>query len=95
MNICDCVNYPHKTAKPIGGDFNAEYVRQHKNHQIGAGKLHFKVLTFEKPIECRAIAVLQCVYTYKRDVRRMENLLSFTFNMDSNPEEDLEAVNEY
>ena len=25
----------------------------------------------------------------------MENLLSFTFNMDSNPEEDLEAVNEY
>ena len=35
MNICDCVNYPHKTAKPIGGDFNAEYVRQHKNHQIG------------------------------------------------------------
>ena len=26
---------PHKTVKPIGGDFNAEYVRQHKNHQIG------------------------------------------------------------
>ncbi len=25
----------------------------------------------------------------------MENLLSFTFNMDSNPEEGLEAVNEY
>lgn len=25
----------------------------------------------------------------------MENLLSFTFNMDSIPEEDLEAVNEY
>jgi len=25
----------------------------------------------------------------------MENLLSFTFNMDSNPEEDLEAINEY
>lgn len=53
------------------------------------------MLTFEKPIENRAIAVLRCVYTYKREVRRMENLLSFTFNMDSNPEEDLEAVNEY
>jgi len=25
----------------------------------------------------------------------MENLLSFTFNMGSNPEEDLEAINEY
>jgi len=25
----------------------------------------------------------------------MENLLSFTFNMDSIPEEDLEAINEY
>lgn len=32
MNICDYANYP---TKPIGGDFNAEYVRQHKNHQIG------------------------------------------------------------
>ena len=53
------------------------------------------MLTFEKPIENRAIAVLQCVYTHNREARRMENLLSFTFNMDSNPEEDLEAVNEY
>lgn len=53
------------------------------------------MLTFEKPIENRAIAVLQCVYTYKREVCRMENLLSFASNMDSNPEENLEAVNEY
>ena len=53
------------------------------------------MLTFEKPIENRAIAVLQCVYTYKREVCRMENLLSFASNMDSNPEEDLKAVNEY
>ena len=53
------------------------------------------MLTFEKPIENRAIAVLQYVYTYKREVHQMENLLSFAFNVDSNPEEDLEAVNEY
>ena len=53
------------------------------------------MLTFEKPIENRAITVLQCVYTYKREVRRMENLLSFAFHMDSNPEAHLKAVNEY
>ena len=53
------------------------------------------MLTFEKPIENRAIAVLQCVYIYKREVCRMENLLSFASNMYSNPEEDLKAVNEY
>ena len=45
-------------------------------------KVTFKVLTFEKPIENRAIAVLQCVYTYKREVCRRENLLSFVSNMD-------------
>lgn len=36
------------------------------NRLANTEKLHFKVLTFEKPIENRAIAVLQCVYTQVR-----------------------------